>query len=246
MRRTKVQMTTAALMAAMLLGGCGEAPYELTEAEENIIVNYSAHVVTKYNTYQKEGLTYVLEDSTEEESEAADVAMENVQEETATSTPDVSDAVEDASGAAEDASQPETPSLPTATLTDLFGENGVQVNYVGARLEDSYVEDDYYVMSPDTGKKFLILGIDVANATGVPVDVDYLSKAAEFEVTLNGVNHAKAETSLSLGDFATFDSILADGETRETILLFQVPADVTSIDSVELVVTIGESYQIIL
>ena len=75
---------------------------------------------------------------------------------------------------------------------------------------------------------------------------DYLSKSAEFEVTLNGSNRSKSETTLSLGDFSTFDGILASGETKEMILLFQVPADVTSIDSIDLVVTVGESYQIIL
>lgn len=31
MRKTKLQMTMVALMAAMLMGGCGEEPYELTD-----------------------------------------------------------------------------------------------------------------------------------------------------------------------------------------------------------------------
>lgn len=240
MRRTKVQMTTAALMAAMLLGGCGEAPYELTEAEENVIVNYSAHVVTKYNTYQKEGLTYVWdEDTEEEETEVAEVVAENTQE---AATEDTADA----SGESVEVAETETPSLPTATLYDLFGEPGLEVNYVGARIAENYVEDDYYVMNPDTNKNFLILGIDITNTSEVPVDVDYLSKDASFEVTLNGTTYATAETSLSLGDFSTFDGIVASGQTKETILLFQVPAEVTSVESIKLVVTVGESYQIIL
>ena len=233
MRRTKVQMTTAALMAAMLLGGCGEAPYELTEAEENVIVNYSAHVVTKYNTYQKEGLTYVWdEDTEEEETEVAEVVAENTQE---AATEDTADA----SGESVEVAETETPSLPTATLYDLFGEPGLEVNYVGARIAENYVEDDYYVMNPDTNKNFLILGIDITNTSEVPVD-------ASFEVTLNGTTYATAETSLSLGDFSTFDGIVASGQTKETILLFQVPAEVTSVESIKLVVTVGESYQIIL
>ena len=55
----------AALMAAsaVLLGGCGEAPYELTEQESNIIANYAAHIVMKYDLNQKEGLQYVKMDS---------------------------------------------------------------------------------------------------------------------------------------------------------------------------------------
>lgn len=240
MRRTKMQMTAAALTAAMLLGGCGEASYELTEAEENVIVNYSAHVVSKYNTYQKEGLTYVLEeDAEEEETVAAEDTAQNTQEVPAESTAD-------AAGAETAVSETETSSLPTATLYDLFGEPGLEVNYVGARIAENYTEDNYYVMNPDTNKNFLILGIDITNTSDVPVDVDFLSKDASFKATLNGTASATAETSLSLGDFSTFDGILASGETKETILLFQVPEEITSIESIGLVVTIGESYQIIL
>lgn len=240
MRRTKIQMTAAVLVAATVLGGCGEVPYELTEAEENVIVNYSAHVVAKYNTYQKEGLTYVLEDSAEEEeTEAAEETAENTQETAPENTAD-------ASGENVDMAEAETSSLPTATLYDLFGEPGLEVNYVGARIAENYAEDDYYVMSPDTNKNFLILGIDITNMSDVPVDVDYLSKDADFQLTLNGTTYATAETSLSSGDFSTFDGIIASGETKETILLFQVPAEVTSVESIKLVVTVGESYQIIL
>ena len=76
MRKTKLQMTMVALMAAMLMGGCGEEPYELTDQEEELIVNYSAHVVTKYNTYQKEGLSYVWTEETEAlETEQSEEAM---------------------------------------------------------------------------------------------------------------------------------------------------------------------------
>lgn len=46
-------------MAGLMLTGCGDAAYDLTDKEESIIVNYAAHMVTKYNTYQKEGLAYV-------------------------------------------------------------------------------------------------------------------------------------------------------------------------------------------
>ena len=59
MRRTRIKMMAAVMAATMLLGGCGDALYDLTDDEENVIVNYAAHIVTKYNTYQREGLTYV-------------------------------------------------------------------------------------------------------------------------------------------------------------------------------------------
>ena len=55
------------VLAVLMLTGCSqEALYELTEEEQQLIVNYSAHMVSKFNTYQKDGLTYVPQ---EDESE---------------------------------------------------------------------------------------------------------------------------------------------------------------------------------
>ena len=47
MRRTRIKMMAAVMAATMLLGGCGDALYDLTDDEENVIVNYAAHIVTK-------------------------------------------------------------------------------------------------------------------------------------------------------------------------------------------------------
>lgn len=53
MKISKIKTMAALSAVAMLLGGCGEAPYQLTESEEDVIVNYSAHMVSKFNTDQK-------------------------------------------------------------------------------------------------------------------------------------------------------------------------------------------------
>ena len=47
-------------------------------------------------------------------------------------------------------------------------------------------------------------------------------------------------------DFGTFQGMLMAGETREMVLIFQVPDTVVSLDSVELYVQLDENIQIIL
>ena len=56
MRDRKIKTTACVLLAALLLGGCGEQPIELTEQEEQTIVDYAAHVVSKYNIKQQDGI----------------------------------------------------------------------------------------------------------------------------------------------------------------------------------------------
>ena len=59
MRRKKIEGILC-LTGMLLLTGCGTKAYDLTEAEESQIVNYAVHVVSKHNSYQKDGLVYVI------------------------------------------------------------------------------------------------------------------------------------------------------------------------------------------
>lgn len=243
MRRRKLQMTMVAVMFAMLMGGCAEEAYTLTEKEEDLIVNYSAHVVTKYNTYQKEGLTYVWPEDTEtlEDEQPEAVTQDTQQTEQIPVEGDTQALVpSDTEKSEEIAYAPNT-----ATFTDLFGGNGIELDYVGVRLASTYVEGAY-LLYPDEGKQFLVMGIDITNAGQADTRVDYLSDESEFQLILNGEVKAPSEITLLMQDFSTFEAILKAGETRETILLFQIPTSVTTVERVDLVVSGEESYQIIL
>lgn len=239
MKRTKMSMTAAVLAAAMLLGGCGEAPYDLTESEKNVIVNYSAHIVTKYNTYQKEGLSYVEPESTEvaDTEETSEAVAEDVTAEESVNPGTDTNSVE---------AGIEIPAAATATLADLFGVPGVEFTYVGARVDGSYLAGDYYAMYPDTGKVYVILGIDITNTSDIPVDIDVLSNMPEFTAVVNGTVKSPAEMTVLNDDFGTFQDTMMAGSTRETVLIFQVPDSVTTVDSLELYVQLEDNIQIIL
>lgn len=237
MRRSRTQMLAAVLMAAMLLGGCGEAAYELTEAEENIIANYSAHVVSKYNARQKSGLVYVSRE--QEETQAASEETETPEEtgEFGTSNGESGALAEE--GLVTDAA--------AASFSELFGQDGLTFAYAGAELVDSYMEDTYYAMYPDAGNAYLVLKIDITNAGDAPVTVDHLTDQADFSAVLNGDITASVESTLLTEDFSTFVGEIAAGDTKETVLLFQVPADTQSVDSLALFAGVaGMNYQITL
>lgn len=237
MKRTRVQMTAAALATLMLLGGCGEAPYNMTEREQELIVNYAAHVVTKYNGYQKEGLTYVDLEAVEEEAAAAEQQVAEEQTNTVDGTADAT---------TETVEESVDYGYPKVTLADLFGEQGLAVDYVGMRLASGYIKDDYYALYPDAGKIYLVMGIDITNESDAVMAIDYLAKGAKFQIIVNGEVTSFSETTLLMEDFSTFEDTLAAGETRETVLLFQIPETVTSTDQVDLIVSVGDNYQIIL
>lgn len=228
----------AALMAAsaVLLGGCGEAPYELTEQESNIIANYAAHIVMKYDLNQKEGLQYVKMDSADAGEPAGDSEQEITDDTGASGGTEVADG---------DVSQ--TDGEVQMTLQDLFGTDTLNVEYSGYELSANYTENDYYVLNAQAGKQYLVLHIAVTNNGDAEETVDNLSKNATFEVNFDGTVHAVSELTVLMEDFSTYQETVGVAETADTVLLFQVPDTVTEVQNVTLSVSVdGNNYQIIL
>ena len=64
--KKKISLPVMAVAAILLLGGCGTQMYDLSEDEENLVVQYSAHILAKYNIEQKDGMTAASSEETQE------------------------------------------------------------------------------------------------------------------------------------------------------------------------------------
>ena len=153
MRRKKIEGILC-LTGMLLLTGCGTKAYDLTEAEESQIVNYAVHVVSKHNSYQKDGLVYV--DQSVEETEP---------EETVTGSESV-DGTE---------IMDETPA--GNTLEDVFGADGLEVAYGGVSLAGNYTESEVLDVRASNPTEE---GITLDNLTSkVKFTADYSADGAE-------------------------------------------------------------------
>lgn len=243
MKKTKLRVAAAILLCAMLLGGCGEPLYNLTENEKNIIVDYSAHLISKFNARQTNGIVWV--DYEAEAEKAAELAA-RLEQEIVEETEETQDSENTGESGGSD-TQNEAEQGRSATLNELFGMQGISIEYTGAALMDDYVQDTYYAMYPEAGNKFLVLQIDVANTAGVDVEVDNLVLKARFYAVVNGGGEVPSELSILQEDFAQLQSTVAADTVTQAVLLFQVPESVTDIADLQLYVMMnGEKSQIIL
>lgn len=236
MRISKIKTMAAFTAVAMLLGGCGETPYVLTESEEDIIISYAAHIVTKFNADQKHGLSYVNMDAVEdtEETEIQEASEMPVTDENAAITPE-------AGGGAE------TPEAQAVSLNDIFGDENIDVAYVGASLSSNYIENSYYSVDADRGKTFLILEFAITNHGTEDAEVDNLTKKPFFQVSMADGTTVSSELSVLLEDFSTYQGSVPAGEAQKAVLLFQIPDTVTEVPEFSLSVNAGgTSYQIAL
>lgn len=220
MRRKKIEGILC-LTGMLLLTGCGTKAYDLTGAEESQIVNYAVHVVSKHNSYQKDGLVYV--DQSVEETEP---------EETVTGSESV-DGTE---------IMDETPA--GNTLEDVFGADGLEVAYLTNELNENYIESDIgdAGVLPD-GKQYLILYFDVVNPTDKGIVLDVSSWNATFKVDYTSQDgnseSASCYTTFLTTDLSGYDesNLINAGETKSAVLLFEIPDSVTEVSDIVLHVT---------
>lgn len=205
----------------LLLTGCGTKAYDLTEAEESQIVNYAVHVVSKHNSYQKDGLVYVDQSAEETEPEETVTGSESV---------DGTEIMD------------ETPA--GNTLEDVFGADGLEVAYLTNELNENYIESDIgdAGVLPD-GKQYLILHFDVVNPTDKGIVLDVSSWNATFKVDYTSQDgnseSASCYTTFLTTDLSGYDesNLINAGETKSAVLLFEIPDSVTEVSDIVLHVT---------
>lgn len=230
--KRREQAGAVLLALSLVLGGCGEQAITMTPEEEDAIVTYASHVVSKFNTRQPDGLSYVpdsvYQDKTQDETGAPGE----------TETPDETESSGGTQQESEGHSSNEnTEAEQAGTLSEALGLDGISAECTAKELQSSYVEPDFYALDATEGNVFLIVHINLKNQTNQEITCDMLSLKPRFEALVNGKVKSAAKTTILLNDLGTYQGTIAAGETVETLLFFEVPADIiTAVDSLSLTV----------
>ncbi|MBR5127812.1 MAG: hypothetical protein IKU69_05230 [Roseburia sp.] len=235
MRRERVRGALLLLLGSLMLSGCGmqEAPYELTEEEQQLIVSYSSHVVSKFNKFQKDGLTYIPESALDEEEEPTEAVTVPETEKTEEDTENVSTEV---IGEVQD-TEIEEPAKET-TFETIFADMGLTFTYLGNEVTTSYMADSTYAVNAGIGKKLLVLKLKVENLTEEAIVIDNLTSgdiySAKYTMASEKRYHAKSVMTLLLNDFTTYEGTLEPQAAEEMVIVFEIPAETEAVDTVEL------------
>ena len=228
-KKKKSLLSAVLLTSALALTGCGEEPFELQDNEREIIVDYAAHIVAKYNVRQPEGYRYVYrtqEDEPElpEQSQAEEVQEDQIQTADSEDTPE------------KEATGTDVGADSSVTLSEALGLRDIQAVYTGTELTGRY---DSIV--PDAGKQLMILHVTLQNRTEEAKECDMLSLLPVFKAKVNGTQEATSEMTILPENLSTWEDEIPAGGSVDTIIMFQVKEDaITSIDQLELKVVVGE------
>lgn len=214
-RRKRLWYTAAVLGITCMMTGCGTKLYELTEQEQQLIVDYSAYAVSKYNIYQSDGMNDAVKpvEDTEKKDEVHENSEKNTEEGTAGISNDKADKVKNDKQAEK------------VSLSSAIGYDNLEVTYLGLSTVDTYKEGNYYSMEAGTGKKFAVMRFALSNKTEADIEADLFTNAAQYQMTADdGKEYTAAGTFLTYS-LTTYQGTIGAGEKVEVVLLFKVPQE---------------------
>lgn len=226
MTENKKRIVCGALLCAMALGmtACGNEIPDLTEEESQRVGEYAAVTLLKYDANNRSRLV------------DPEIVIAKLEKDAARETGRQENAQTEEKPAESNTSEIEAPAAQediAASLEDFFGlAAGVTLTYKDYQVADSYPEDgsadDYFALDASTGKKLLILNFELTNGTDQEENVDFLSTASRYIITVNDGTRGNALTTMLPNDMSTYVETMASGETQGLVLLLEVNEDMAN------------------
>ena len=226
MTGNKKRVVCGVLMCAMALGmtACGNEIPDLTEDESQRVGEYAAVTLLKYDANNRSRLVDPAIVIAKLEKEAAKEArrQENAQTEE-----------QPAGSTASEIEAPTAQEDITTSLEDFFGlAEGMTLTYRDYQIADSYPEDgstdDFFALDAAAGKKLLVLNFELTNGTEQEENIEFLSTASRYIITVNDSTRGNALTTMLPNDMSTYAETMAPGETQGLVLLLEVNEDVAN------------------
>lgn len=221
-----------------MAGGSGQ----LTEEENNMIAEYIAGVLLKYDMRYEDSLQYEdPEGETDSASDISEASPEPVKENIKDAATDSSITKEPGEGIPVLEGSPE----PVYTdLTDLYGSEGITVSYAGGRVCDSYPDspqDSYAFIEPsDKEKKLLVLTFKLVNTSSSKKTMNLFDSDIKYK--LEGENGGSTKPLLTFidNDLQYLNVAIGAGKTKKSLLIFEVPKNYST-GSSSLLISKGET-----
>ncbi len=215
------------------LTGCNQV-IELTESEEQIIVEYAADAVLEHlGIFQHT----IVEELVVPEEEDVESVPEPIIEPTDEEEPKegiqvVIPEMEDVSANA------------NISIEEFFGIDGLQITYKDYEVVKTYPEDSaddiYFSIDATEGNNLLILKFDLVNLTGEDYQANMMPYNMKFKVGINGEAQRWVLSTMLLNDLATYNEIIPVGSATEVVLAREISEDIT-VDSISFMMKNGDS-----
>ena len=210
---------------------------DLTEEETEIISEYAAGVLLKYDRVHGGRLMseaeYEMEENKKAEREAAASAAEqqneeeNAAEESAASDTEVVDVSQDAEV------------VVPSTIEEYYDIQDITFQYTGYELTDSYPSDSeednvFFAMDATEGMQLLVLKFTATNVSSADQTLDMIGYGVRFKVSVNGGSGENVLSTMLLNDMQNYKGVISAGTGTELVSIVEVP-QATTVESIDFI-----------
>lgn len=210
----------------LCLTGCGMM--SLTTKESDMIAEYAAYVLVKHdkNYFPK------LKDEVEEETTKVGWVTPNVPASVNQNGTGNTSTIGSTTETAE--------AISSKSMAEAMGVQGFDISYMSYEVMDKY-EDNYFPLRAEEGQKLLVCRFELTNQTGQESALNILEKQLSFRCSINGEKRVNSQLTMLLNDMSSLKETFAANETKEAVLLFQIPDTYEgAISSLQLTIKNGE------
>lgn len=220
------------------LVGCGNKIPDLSEKDMNMVTEYAAGLLLKYDAnYQAKLLDdKALSEAEELQKKVEEAAALRAQIEAQAAERAHNKNQSDSSGeSGEESAAVQSTPADLAAFLDL-GQVSVSCN--GVEIKDSYPESSeelVFAIQASPGHKLAVVHIYVTNVGSSESNLDIMGKNASFRMALNGGNAHGVMYTMLENDFALYQGNIQPGQTLDLVLLADIPEEeCTQMNSVSL------------
>lgn len=224
--KKKILCGSLLLMLTVLFTGCSNAIPDMNEEERNMVINYAADIIQKYDTNH----VTKLQEPTPEPKQELSVDQDQTEENEPAETPAPETEIIDNTA--------ENTEPVIVTVDDFLQFDDFTFSYEGYEVDDEYPQngtETYFAMSPTEGNKLLVLKFRAQNNMGSEAQLDMAGTGVRFKVQVNG-NTKNALVTMLLNDFANYKGVIEAGGSEELVVITEVPeAQADNITSLNLI-----------
>lgn len=228
MRKRGIALVCAAVL---LMTGCGAILPEMTDEESNLIGEYAAITLLKYDANSRSRLVDLTQVEEKTEADVSSVPETPSPEESPTQqAPDISDTpVID--------NRDENNYGTDSVESFLELPEGVSVVYTGYQLCQSYPEEEnrYFALDAAEGKELLVLCFSLQNNSGTTQELNLMERRDNYKLTINGNYSKTALPTMLINDLAAYKGTIPDGGAEEVVLVIEIePEQVSTVETIAL------------
>lgn len=221
--KSYVKICTLITMMVLILTGCGGGLPDMTPEEEQIVGEYAAKLLLKYDANNRSRLVS-REEVAVYESELEQKTQSTLPEQTQSGMDPVDDTPVVEIG------QETSGVVATGSFEEFYDlAEGIQILYQGHEICDSYpkggAEYEYFTLDAEDGNKLLVLKFRVDNQSQTVQTVDILSKSGILRATVNGSKNYNVLTTMLMDDLSTYKEDVAVGESVDAVLLIEAKTE---------------------